>query len=137
MHAYNLIVRIVLEHYPSVQAIYLFGTNGTSYEWPGSDVHIALLLPPTEAGNSPHLILTPCHDALEETLRKSVDLLNARRLSTVFQKEIVATGRILYLHDEVAVAEFEMLTLSYYEKLNEERREILDSFQQTGRAYAV
>jgi hypothetical protein len=36
------IVRIVLQHYPSTQAIYLFGNYGTPDEWPQSDVDIAL-----------------------------------------------------------------------------------------------
>lgn len=131
----DAIVRIVLEHYPTTQAIYLFGTYGTPDEWPRSDVDIAVLLPP-ERGNR-QLMLTPCHQALEKALQKSVDLLSARHVSTVFQKEIVQSGRLLCSKDENAVAEFEMLTLSLYQKLNEERRSILDSFQETGRAYGV
>ena len=58
-------------------------------------------------------------------------------MSTVFQKEIIADGRLIYCADRYAVDEFEMLVLSYYQKLNEERREIVDSFIETGRAYAV
>ena len=76
-------------------------------------------------------------DALADALGKPVDLLNVREVSTVFQKEIVHSGRRLYCTDENAVAEFEMLTLSHYQKLNEERKAILDSFEATGRAYAV
>jgi predicted nucleotidyltransferase len=131
----SAIVSIVLEHYPTTQAIYLFGTYGTPDEWLQSDVDIAVLLPP-ERGRRP-LMLTPCHQALEKALQKPVDLLSARHVSTVFQKEIVQSGRLLYSHDENAVAEFEMLTLSLYQKLNEERKSILDSFQETGRAYGV
>jgi len=134
---YDVIVRIILEHYPAAQAVYLFGTYGTADEWPDSDVDIAVLLPPEEARRQPQLMLTPCHYALADALGKPVDLLNAREVSTVFQKEIVESGRLLYCADDDAVAEFEMLTLSYYQKLNEERRAILESFQQTGRAYAV
>jgi predicted nucleotidyltransferase len=125
-----------VEHYPSAQAIYLFGTYGLPDQWPDSDVDIAVLLPPEEAYRKPQLMLTPCHYALADALGKSVDLLNARRVSTVFQKEIIS-GRRLYSKDDNAVAEFEMLTLSLYQKLNEERKAILDSFEETGRAYAV
>jgi uncharacterized protein len=128
----DTIVRILLEHYPSTQAIYLFGTHGMPDEWPGSDVDIAVLLPPEDAG--PHLMLTPCHCALADAFGKSVDLPNARRVSTVFQKEIVGSGRLLYSSDDNAVANFEMLTLSLYQKLNEERKAILESFEKTGRA---
>lgn len=137
MKDYAAIVRIILEHYPASQAIYLFGTYGTADEWPESDVDIAVLLPPEHGRRQAHLMLTPCHYALADVLGRPVDLLNAREVSTVFQKEIVQSGRRLYCTDENAVAEFEMLTLSLYQKLNEERKTILDSFQETGRAYAV
>ena len=137
MNGTDVIVRVILEHYPTAQAIYLFGTYGTADEWPDSDVDIALLLPPEEARRRPQLMLTPCHYALAEALGRPVDLLNAREVSTVFQKEILKSGRNLYCADDDAVAEFEMLTLSYYQKLNEERRAILDAFHETGRAYAV
>ena len=137
MSTLDEIVRIVLEHYPASQAIYLFGTHGTVDEWPDSDVDIAVLLPPEEARRRPQFMLTPCHYALADALGKPVDLLNAREVSTVFQKEIVKSGRRLYCADDDAVAEFEMLTLSHYQKLNEERKAILEAFQETGRAYAV
>ena len=137
MNTCDVIVRTILEHYPTTQAIYLFGTHGTADEWPDSDVDIALLLPPKEAHQRPQLMLTPCHYALADALGKPVDLLNARQVSTVFQKEIVKSGRKLYCADDNAVAEFEMLTLSYYQKLNQERKAILKAFHETGRAYAV
>jgi hypothetical protein len=44
---------------------------------------------------------------------------------------------LIYCADRFAVDEFEMLVISYYQKLNEECREILDSFIRTGRAYAI
>lgn len=133
----EVIVRIVVAHYPTTQAIYLFGSYGTADEWPDSDVDIALLLPAEQTSGLPHLALTPCHHSLQDTLGKSVDLLNAREISTVLQKEIIASGRVLYCADDDAVAEFEMLTLSHYQKLNDERKAILESFAQTGRAYDV
>ena len=133
----DVIVRCILEHYPTAQAIYLFGTYGTADEWPDSDVDIAVLLPPEEARRQPQLMLTPCHYALADALGRSVDLLNAREVSTVFQKEIIKSGRTLHCADEDTVAEFEMLTLSYYQRLNEERNAILEAFEETGRAYAV
>jgi hypothetical protein len=57
-----------------------------------------------------------------------VDLLNARTVSTLFQKEIIQSGRLLYCADAYAVSEFDMLTLSYYQKLNEERKAILEAY---------
>ena len=137
MSVYDLIVCIIVEHYPTAQAIYLFGTYGTPSERPDSDVDIAVLLPHELARQNPRLMLTPCHYALADALERSVDLLNAREISTVFQKEIVETGRPVFCADDEALAAFEMLTLSHYQKLNEERKEIIEAFEATGKAYAV
>jgi uncharacterized protein len=133
----NVIIETVLKHYPDVQAIYLFGSYGTEDEWPDSDVDIALLFPAQQSSSVSDLPLSPGVSALTRCLHRDVDLLNARRVSTVLQKEIIAKGRLLYSADQYAVDEFEMLVLSYYQKLNEERREIVNAFIETGRAYAV
>jgi predicted nucleotidyltransferase len=130
------IIKTILAHYPQTQAIYLFGSYGTAAEWPDSDVDIALLLPPEQAKAEKSLLLSQCRFDLEDALHKEVDLLNARQVATVFQKEIIS-GDCIYNGDPYAVAEFEMLVISYYQKLNEERRDIMAEFQRTGRAYAV
>ena len=131
------IVQAILNHTPQVQAVYLFGSYGTEDERPSSDVDLALLLPPEQAKAEGSLLLGELHLALAELLGKEVDLVNLRQVSTVFQKEIVMTGRQIFCADSYAAAEFEMLTLSYYQKLNEERREILAAFKESGRAYNV
>jgi predicted nucleotidyltransferase len=119
-----------------VQGIYLFGSFGAGEERPDSDMDIALLLPPELAKSEKDLLLSDCRFALEKALHQEVDLLNARMVSTVMQKEIIG-GRLIHSPVRQAVDEFEMLVLSYYQKLNEERKEILESFRKTRRAYAV
>ena len=131
------IVATVLAYLPAVQAIYLFGSYGTADEWPTSDVDIGVLLPPAEAKRMDWWLLNPLRMALADLLKREVDLINLRQVSTVFQKEIVMAERRIYGADEYAADEFEMLVLSFYQKLNEERREILEEFRRTGRAYAV
>ena len=131
------IIETILIHTPQVQAVYLFGSYGTEDERPSSDVDIALLLPHEEAKAAGSLLLSKLHMTLAELLGKEVDLVNLRQVSTVFQKEIVMTGQQIYCADAYAADEFEMLTLSYYQKLNEERREILAAFAESGRAYKV
>ena len=133
----NDIVKTVLGHYPSVQGIYLFGTHGTEYERPGSDVDIALILPPEQARQEGDLVLSQCRMDLESVLHKDVDLLNARQVSTVLQKEIISTGTILYCADRYALDEFEMLVMSFYQKLNEERAGVLAEGLASGRFYEV
>jgi predicted nucleotidyltransferase len=132
-----IIIKSVLAHYPVVQGIYLFGSYGTEDEWPDSDIDIALLMPPEQAKQEKNLLLSPCRFELEKALHREVDLLNVRQVSTVFQKEIIGRGRLIHGADRYAVDEFEMLVISYYQKLNEERRGILESFHRTGRAYAI
>jgi len=131
-----VIIQIVLTHYEAIHAIYLFGSYGAGNAWPNSDIDIALLFTPEQAKAEQNLPMSQCRFDLENALSKEIDLLNARTVSTVFQKEIIGGVRI-YCADMYAADEFEMLVISYYQKLNEERREIMDTFNKTGRAYAV
>jgi predicted nucleotidyltransferase len=132
----DTIIRNVLAYYPNTVGIYRFGSHGTKDEWVDSDIDIALLLPHDEAKRVGNLMLSDLHLRLSAVLGREVDLLNARLVSTVFQKAIIF-GELIYCADRGAVDEFEMLTLSYYQNLNEERAEILESFLKSGRAYAV
>jgi predicted nucleotidyltransferase len=134
---WNEIVQLVLSHYPQSQAIYLFGSYGTEQERPESDADIALLLPPKEARKAQSLMLGDLHSDLESLLNKEVDLINLRLVSTVLQKEIIAADRRIYTGDHYAAEEFEMLTLSYYQKLNEERAEIINGALADGRFHLV
>ena len=137
MNTLDTITALVIEYYPHVQGIYLFGSYLTEDEWPDSDVDLALLLPPVEAGQVRHLAMCECSLALSRVLGKEVDLLNARTVSTVVQKEIITQGRLIYCADRYAVDEFEMLTISFYQKLNEERSDIISSALADGRFHHV
>jgi uncharacterized protein len=133
----DLIVRTVVGHYPTVQAIYLYGSWDTVDEWPDSDLDIALLLSPHQTREAGSLALSNLGSELEASLKKDVDLINLRQVPTVLQKEVIAADRRIYVADEYAANEFEMLVISYYQKLNEERRDILNAFYRTMRAYDV
>jgi len=131
------IVPTVLTHYPDVQAIYLFGSYGTEDEWPNSDLDIALLLPPEISKRVGQMMTSPLRSALSIRLGREVDLLNARQVSTVFQKEIVMAERRFYTANTYAADEFEVRTLSAYQKLNQERAEVLAEGIRSGRFYDV
>jgi uncharacterized protein len=130
------IIQLVLSHYRDTQAIYLFGTYQTEYERPDSDVDIALLLPPAQAKAAGLLVGSDLHYDLAALLRRDIDLINLRLVPTVLQKEVIMAERPLYQADAYAVAEFEMLTLSYYQRLNAERAEIIADAVKTGRLVA-
>lgn len=130
-------IDLILAHYPHTQAIYLFGSYGTENEWPDSDVDLALLLPPLEAKQVGFLALGELHLALERHFRKDVDLINLRRVSTVFQKEIIMADRRVFCRDGLAADEFDIRVLSFYQKLNQERAEILSEGLKSGRFYNI
>jgi uncharacterized protein len=131
------IIQIILHHHPKVQAIYLFGSNGTEEERPESDVDIAVLLSASDSKRLGSFMASKLHSELEQLLSKDVDLINLRQVSTVLQKEVIAANRCIYTADEFATEEFEMLTLSKYQKLNDEREGIIASALAGGRFHGV
>lgn len=131
------IVAIIRRDFPSAQAVYVFGSYAQGTPTADSDVDIAVLLPVEIARAAGDLRLSDTALALYKCLRRDVDLVNLRLVSTVFQNQIIHTGRLIYSGDERARQEFEMLTLSFYIKLNEERAEIMRQFRTTRRAYDV
>lgn len=133
----EIISMTVLNFYPDVEAVYIFGSHGTEDEWQDSDVDIALLFSPGRAKVIKSLIMTDCWLALNDVLKKDVDLVNLRQVNTVFQHEIIINGRVLYRKDENIVDCFEMSVLSAYQKLNEERAGILQEIYRSGRILNV
>lgn len=129
-----LLIQIIQKHYPETQAIYLFGSFVNGEISSQSDVDIALLLP---FEFKEELMMTALHFELEQYFKRDVDLINLRTVSTVFQNIIINTGKVIFCADEYSKGTFEMLVWSFYQKLNEERAEILEDFFKTGKAYAI
>jgi predicted nucleotidyltransferase len=135
--AIDAIKDAVLRHYPNAQAIYLFGSYQTENEWPDSDVDVAVLLSPEESGKAGSLMISELYRALGSMISKEVDIVNLRRVPTVLQKEIVMADRRIYTGNRYATEEFEMLTMSFYQKLNEERAGIIERALKDGRFHEV
>jgi len=127
------VIKTVRNFFPDAQAIYLFGTHGTPDEQKESDLDIAVLLPPDRARAVGNLALSDCRYALEDIFSKNVDLINIRKVNTVFQQEIIQEGRLICLQDKDAVDLFEMQVMSFYQKLNEERAGILEEIFESSR----
>lgn len=131
------IVQTCLTCLPEIQVIYLFGSWGTAEQNKDSDLDLGLLLPPQQAKALGNLYSSELHKQLESLLKLDIDLINIRETNTTLQKEIIADTRRVYCADTYAADEFEILTISYYQKLNDERSAILQSFYKTKRAYNV
>lgn len=71
---------------------------------------------------------------LAQLARKDVDLVDLGCASTVFRAQIVSSGERLLVLDQNACDAFEMMSLSAYALLNEER-EILRDIEQRGVVY--
>lgn len=103
------------------KAVYLFGSHGTDRQRRKSDLDLAILpsTPPDPVE------LFELGNRLAERLNLEVDLVDLDRASTVMRKEVLRTGERLQASDLPSTRQFEMLTLSDYARLNEERAEIL------------
>lgn len=131
------LIAVILRDFPETQAIYLYGSVARGEQRPDSDIDLAVLLPRAQARQVGEMTMRQTHLALERLARRSVDLVNLRLATSVLQNQVVDTGQLMYVADETARREFEMLSLSYYMKLNEERADILKAFRETKRAYNV
>jgi predicted nucleotidyltransferase len=103
----------------------IFGTDGTEDERPESDVDIALLLPVESAKSAGNLALGPCARELCSLLGREVDLINLRLVDTVFQNEIIRTGRVVFERNDGERKSFKLLTIAKHQKLSKERAGII------------
>jgi uncharacterized protein len=100
---------------------YVFGSYGMPFYRRDSDLDIAFLpKAPVDA-----VEIFEAAGQLSGKLGIEVDLVDLTRASTVMGKEVIRTGQVIHIHDERAMREFEMRTLSAYARLNEERHEVL------------
>lgn len=105
----------------SPAAIYLFGSHGTASQHPASDIDIAFL--PQRPADAMEVLQAA--GLLSQQLGSEVDLVDLTRASTVMRKEILRTGETIEVQDSLVSQTFEMLALSDYARLNEERHECL------------
>ncbi len=133
----STIVHILLEILSGLQAIYVFGSFGTEDERSGSDVDVAVLLEPKLAKKAGSLAFSNARFELESVLHKHVDLINLRLVNTVMQKEVITTGKRVFCVDEYHSELFEMIVFSLYQKLNEERSDIVKEVLLSGRFYSL
>jgi predicted nucleotidyltransferase len=103
--------------------VYLFGSFGTPSQHQGSDMDIAFL--PTVATDPFDCFRIA--GQLSEQIGTQVDLVNLAEASTVFSKEVLRTGITIAIGSPSLQQQFEMLTLSDYARLNEERKASLAS----------
>ena len=112
--------------------IIVFGSivKGTTH--PKSDIDIAFL---SDDKNLDKYILFMAAQELAANIGQDVDLIDLSQASTVFQAQIVQSGKIIYCTNERKKDEFQTKALKMYAKLNEERHEILKNINESGTIY--
>jgi predicted nucleotidyltransferase len=114
------LVEVVRRGVPDIDVIYLFGSVARGRIRPGSDVDVALLLPPGRKLSPDELLATMSE--LEGLTHRSVDLsvLNTET-QLVHAKEVVTTGVCLFARSQERIRVFEMQVLSEYARFLEDR----------------
>jgi len=104
--------------------IYIFGSISKGVSTESSDVDIAFY---SKKDYDPFEIFMLAQDISRE-IRREVDLVQLRMSSTVFQKEVVEHGRVIYEKDRGEREKFEILVFKKYARLNEERMKIIENY---------
>jgi len=121
--------RLITRLSPSL--IYLFGSYAKGTEHASSDIDIAYMSDVVLSDYERFMFA----EELASELNRDVDLVDLKLATTVFQTQIIATGKLIYCTDELLKMKFEMLTLKMYAKLNEERQVVLDKIRESGEVY--
>lgn len=118
------ITEIIISKLSKTQVIYLFGSQANDTASDTSDVDLAVLLPYDDYKDK-ELVFFDLKSELDQLIKINVDLVNLRTASVVFHKEVLNNSKTIFCSDENAKLNFEMYAMSFYQKLNEERKEIL------------
>jgi predicted nucleotidyltransferase len=121
----------VLAALPYTWAIYVHGSFARGEEWPQSDLDLAVLLPPGR--DIPDLLQLTAD--LASQVSRDVDLVDLRRVGDVLRREVLDSGRALYVAEPDHVLAWEASAMSRYARHREEIRGILEEFDRTGIAY--
>jgi len=123
----STLIDLLIESIPDICAVYLFGSHASGDDRHDSDVDIAILPSRDQARPFDPVKLFSIRESLAARCSRDVDLVDLRAAPVVLAKEIIGANRRVFCADSDHADEFEMLTLSLYQKLNDERREIVDA----------
>ncbi|MCX8086959.1 MAG: nucleotidyltransferase domain-containing protein [Rhodocyclaceae bacterium] len=115
------IVAVLRECVPDLRAVYRYGSAGSIWERPESDLDLAVLA----ARPIAYDCLMQCAARLAQLTGKEIDLNDMHRLPVTLRVQIVTEGVRLYAADRREAEEYDSRVLSEYAALNEARRGIL------------
>ncbi|KNF08502.1 nucleotidyltransferase domain-containing protein [Gottschalkia purinilytica] len=126
----NTIVNSMVKEF-NPKFIYLFGSYAKGIARGDSDIDLGIY--------TDNMITTyelfMAAGRLSMKLKKDVEIINLKDISTVFAAQIVIIRDVLYCEDENLRANYEIRILKDYAKLNEERQVILDVIKEDEKIY--
>lgn len=116
---------------PDAWAIYAFGSFARAEDWPGSDLDLAVLLPPGRKIED----LLGVMSGVSARVHREVDVVDLRAAGDVLRHEVLSEGRTLCVSEPDLVLAWEAGAMSRYARHREEIRDILEDFGRTGVGY--
>ena len=108
----NQIIDVVKKH-QNIIALYLFGSYGTAYQTPLSDVDLAIL-----PSNKQQLSLSDEQAILAEIQEvgetDDINIINLSKVPITIQMEVISTGTLLYCSDKIELADFKEYLIKRY-----------------------
>lgn len=111
--------------------IYLFGSFAKGEGRADSDIDLAIY---TDRVSSPYELFLAANN-LSFEVKRDVQIVHLKDISTVFSAQIVGTRDVLYCEDEQLMASYNIRAFKDYAKLNEERKIVLDAVERDGKIY--
>lgn len=111
--------------------IYLFGSFAKGEGREDSDIDLAIYTDKTVDDYKLFLLA----NNLSFEVKRDVQIVDLRDISTVFSAQIVGTKEVLYSEDELLMANYDIRIFKDYAKLNEERKIVLEAIERDGKVY--
>lgn len=119
-----LIEKWLVKEFPDIIAAYLFGSYAKNEARSSSDVDIAIYIPRI----IPPYELWDISQELAIALNINVDLINLLSAKTVFQYQIITTGKLLLSKDDRQRVAFESFVIRSYFDFNIARQRLIKNF---------
>lgn len=111
--------------------VFLFGSFAKGEGRDDSDIDLAVYA--NDVISSYKLFITA--NFLSFEVKRDVQIVDLKNISTVFAAQIVGTREVLYSESEALMDRYNTRTFKEYAKLNEERKIILDAIERDGKVY--